>query len=165
MKVDLNEIKDWREFEELIADFFREEYKNDQNNVQSVVVDLSGKGPDGGRDILVTFRFNDSLVYFDRKWVVQCKFYNKTVSKSHIADVNIPTLIHQYGANGYILITKGDVSSKLTEMFEDLQQNCSFGYQYLVWTGSQLVSKMRDKPALAQYYFPKSSQSSKKNKK
>ena len=155
MKVDLNEIKDWREFEDLIADFFRKQYQIEKNSVTSVLVEPSGKGADGGRDLLVTFKFNDSVVDFERKWVVQSKFYDKTVSKSHIADVNIPTLIHEYGADGYILICKGDVSSKLTEMFENLRKNCRFGYQYSVWSGSQFAYEISCNIALAAFYFSK----------
>jgi hypothetical protein len=34
MKIDLNEIKDWREFENLVADFFREEYRSNENNIK-----------------------------------------------------------------------------------------------------------------------------------
>jgi hypothetical protein len=157
MKIDLNEIKDWREFEDLIADFFRKQYLKEDNSIISVFVEPSGKGADGGRDLLVTLKFNDSIVEFQRKWVVQSKFYDKTVAKSHVSDVNIPTLIHEYGADGYILICKGDVSSKLTEMFENLRKNCRFGYQYSVWSGTQFAFEISYNSALANYYFPKSS--------
>lgn len=164
MKIDLNEIKDWREFENLIADFFEEEYKREDNNIKSVIVELSGIGSDGGRDLLVTFKFNNSLIDFEQKWVIQCKFYKKTVTKAHISDVNIPTLIHEYGADGYLLICKGEVSSKLTEMFENLRRNCRFRYHYSVWSGSKFISKIKNRPDLLNEYFSKSIGKSKKIK-
>ena len=122
MKLDFSEIKDWKEFENLAATYFKSIPAILDNNVTEVKVQPSGEGSDGGRDILVTFRVFDGITVYKRKWVVQCKFYDKAVSKTQLSTINIPSLIHEYGADGYLLICKNDVTSKVSEMFENLEK-------------------------------------------
>ncbi|MBN8650736.1 MAG: restriction endonuclease [Cytophagales bacterium] len=74
MKVlSLTEIKNWKTFEDLIANYFREVKRDNEFNIDDVIVQPTGTGSDGGRDILVTFTVDDSVMTFQRKWVVQCK--------------------------------------------------------------------------------------------
>lgn len=150
--LDFGEIADWRQFENLITAYFREVEK--EKNIVDIQVDPSGVGPDGGRDILITFEMTDSIVPFTRKWVVQCKFYDRVISKADLVTINIPSLIHEYGADGYLLICKGDVSSTVTGMFENLRRECRLGYSYMIWTGDQLKNMLRVKVSLFPAYFP-----------
>jgi hypothetical protein len=152
-KLDFDEISDWREFEDLVAAYFREVRKKDKN-ILDVKVQPSGEGSDGGRDILVTFMITDSIASFERKWVVQCKFYEQAISKTHLSTINIPTLIHEYGADGYLLVCKGSVRSKVSEMFESLGEKCKFGYSYEFWPGNELKTRLLLKPVLIKRYFP-----------
>lgn len=128
MKLDLHEIESGSEFEDLVADYFRQ-IKG--ANITDVLVQPSGDSPggDGGRDILVTFSLNDSIQSFKRIWVIQCKFHETPIGKSKISDVNIPSLIHEHGADGYLLICKTIANKRLTEQFENLNKNCKFGYK------------------------------------
>ena len=155
MRLNLSEIENWREFEDLVADYFKDIQKHPENNVTEVLVESSGHGGDGGRDILVTFRVFDSIFVHQKKWVIQCKFYKDSLSKSNLATVNIPSLIHEYGADGYILICKNGVTAKVSEMFENLRRNCKFQYKYLIWTGNQLIGKIMPRAELVEQYFPK----------
>ena len=152
MKISINEIEDWEEFEDLVAAYFRE-VKN-ENNIIDVKVEPSGRGSDGGRDILVTFEVNDSIITYTRKWVVQCKFYDTAISKTHLATVNIPSLIHEYGADGYLLVCKNNPAQKVTEMFEDFRKNCRFKYSYWIWNGRDLLGRIQIKDKLLKQYFP-----------
>ncbi len=152
MKISINEIGDWEEFEDLVAAYFRE-VKN-ENNIIDVKVEPSGRASDGGRDILVTFEVNDSIITYTRKWVVQCKFYDKSISKKHLATVNIPSIIHEYGADGYLLICKNNPSQKVTEMFENFRKNCRFKYSYLIWKGREILNRIQIKDNLLKQYFP-----------
>jgi hypothetical protein len=153
MKISYKEIKSWKEFEDLIVAYFK------QLKIEKGIVDVnvkpSGAGSDGGRDILVTFRINDSLVTFTRKWVIQCKFYNRNLKLSDIANINIPTLVHEYGANGYLLICKEHVSSGISKKFENLELNCKFKYRYIFWHGSSFLDKIITMDKLVKVYFPK----------
>jgi hypothetical protein len=152
-KIDFDEISDWREFEELVADYFRV-IREETTSITDVQVRPTGVGSDGGRDILVSFRLTDYIDQFERRWVVQCKFHQGAITKARLASVNIPTLIHEYGADGYLLICKGDVTAKVSEMFENLQRECRFGYSYRFWTGDEFKSKLLTKISLIQRYFP-----------
>ena len=98
MQLDFSEIQDWQQFEDLALAYF-ELVKNEENNISEVFIEPSGIGSDGGRDILLTLTVNDSLITFKRKWVIQCKFYNSAVTKDKLSDINIPGLIHEYGAD------------------------------------------------------------------
>ncbi len=132
-KLEFEELfDDADKFEDLVADYFREIQKDKilGSSVKHIEVLQSGKGADGGRDILIIFQLTDSVITFERKWVVQCKFRRGNISKSHLSDVNIPSLIHEYGADGYLLVCRKSVNSSLTNMFENLRKNCRFGYSY-----------------------------------
>lgn len=153
--IDFDEISDWQIFEDLVADFFRE--IEEQQNIIDITVEPSGEGSDGGRDILVTFRITDSIIVFERKWVVQCKFYRNSVSKTQLSTINIPTLIHEYHADGYLLVCRGNITSNVSASFETLRKKCKMGYSYMIWTGSEFATKLYLRPPkpLIQKYFPK----------
>lgn len=160
MKISLDEIADWQEFEGMVAAYFRSIQEQPVNNLIDVVVESSGEGSDGGRDILLTFLVNDSIQTYYRKWVVQCKFYDRSLAKRHISDVNIPSLIHEYGADGYLLVCKSGATSKVTEMFESLRRNCKFNYAYEIWDGDVLKSKiLTASDVILRRYFPQYFQS------
>lgn len=152
--IEFDEIRDWQAFEDLVADYFRG--IQGQKNITDVTVDQSGEGPDGGRDILVTFQVSDSIMSFERKWIVQCKFYDRSVSKTELSDINIPTLIHEYGAHGYLLVCKGGVTSTVSTMFENLRKKCRMNYSYMFWTGNQFKGLLYLQPyePLIQKHFP-----------
>ena len=154
MKIDFTEISDWEEFEDLGADYFREIKRLDSNQIIDVKVEPSGKGTDGGRDILVTFRVYDSIVTFERKWVVQCKFY-KTLLKRNLDSINITTLIKEYDACGYLLIAKNSIQSGVTQTFENLRNKCRNGFSYETWNGNHFRQKLSLVGSLHQQYFPK----------
>lgn len=154
MKIDFNEIKDWEEFEDLASDYFREIKKLDTNQITTVRVEPSGRGPDGGRDILVTLLIDDTIVTYERRWIVQCKFYDSLL-KSHLDQINIPSLISEYGACGYLLIVKGSVHVGVTNTFENLRNNDKNGISYEVWNGNHFRQILGFVGTLHNQYFPK----------
>jgi hypothetical protein len=153
--IEFDEIPNWQAFEDLVANYFRG--TKGQKSIADVEVDHSGVGPDGGRDIFITFKMSDSIVSFDRKWVVQCKFYDTPVSKRELSDINIPTLIHEYGADGYLLVCKEQVTSTVSAMFENLRKQCRMHYNYDFWTGSRFKSYLNllpSKSTVIKTHFP-----------
>lgn len=150
----IDEIKNWRAFEDLVADYFREAQRIPDTHVESVEIKQTGTGPDGGRDILVKLKVNDAIERFERKWVVQCKFLDRNVGKADLADVNIPTLVHEHGADGYLLVCKHHLTAQLADAFERLSENCRFGYQYVFWNQNSLLSRIRSHDRLISHYFP-----------
>lgn len=157
MTFELEEIVSPSRFEDLVAAYF-EGLKYEQGyKFTDVVVKPSGSGPDGGRDILVTFRLKDGIQVFERRWVVQCKFLGADVSTNKLADINLPTLVHSYNACGYLLVCKQRPTSKLTALFERLSARCHNGYLFEVWSGEQFKRQIlsRSDEALLMQYFPK----------
>jgi hypothetical protein len=63
-------------------------------------------------------------------------------------------LIHEHGADGYLLVCRRDVSSKVREMFKGLKDNCRFSYNYEIWTGNEFKDKILLHEKLIQKYFP-----------
>ncbi len=151
--VTFEEISGWQQFESLVAVYF-ELLKAEDNNVIHVEVKPPGVGGDGGRDVLVTLLVSDGVAAFERRWVVQCKFQEQAVSKSDLSNANIPTLIHEYGADGYLLICKGKASNTVTGMFERLNAECRFGYKYAIWEGEQFRKRVLIKESLMPQFFP-----------
>jgi hypothetical protein len=140
-KLIIDSIVDWQVFEDLVAAYFNN-LKYENSIYKNIVVDKSGNGPDGGKDIIVDIEMDDGFVCFKRKWVIQCKCFNRTVNTSAMTSVNIPTLVHSQGANGYLLICKKRVSSNLMNMFNSLRRSCKFKYHYEVWDGPTFTQKL-----------------------
>jgi hypothetical protein len=98
-------------------------------------------------------------LFFKRTWVIQCKFHESNISTNKIADINIPTLIHSYKAVGYLLICRKNPTSKLTQLFERLEKECTFGYKYQILTGERFISMLsasfNENEPLIRQFFPK----------
>ena len=155
MKLTFDEIEDDKIFEELTASYFRELKESPDNNITGIEVKETGEGTDGGRDILIEFNLSDDIKVFKRKWVIQCKFREDSISPTHLKSVNIPTLIHSYNAQGYLLICKKRATSGVTELFERLNEQCKDKYHYECWNGSQFLSKLILQEKIQKLFFPK----------
>ena len=155
MPLSFDEIRNWEQFQELVAAYFKACQADSTLNITEVKAQVTGNGPDGGCDIEVTLRMMDGLDGFSRKWVVQCKFHAGTVGLSDISSVNIPTLMHSLGADGYLLVCKEGVSSKITDQFKSLGDTCPHKRSYCCWTGDQFIQRLRSKPSLTEHFFPK----------
>lgn len=155
MEISFEEIKNGDHFEDLVAEYFRDLINESENNITNVKVNQSGIGTDGGRDILVEFDLSDDIKIFKRKWVVQCKFHEGTISPSKINTINIPTLVHSYRASGYLLVCKSSPTSGLTDLFERLNKDCKDDYNYECWTGNQFLSKLILREKIHGVFFPK----------
>jgi len=157
-KLDFIEIGGHEIFESLVASYFSEIKSKDDNQITEIRVEPTGEGPDGGRDILITCRLSDSIVCFERKWVIQCKFYNK-LRKSDMDRISIQSLIAEYGANGYLLVCKGGVTAGVTEAFEKWRLNCNMNYNYELWQGFDFLNRLYMTTNLHRQFFPKYFQS------
>lgn len=154
MTFDLNEIPDDKKFEDLVVSYFENLKHLKGHSITDVSVKPSGTGTDGGRDILITLDVTDTIATFKKRWVVQCKFHNSDISTDKIADINIPTLLHSYKASGYLLVCKQKPTSKLTNLFEQLETNCAFERKYEVWSGEQFKTRLINNEQILQQFFP-----------
>jgi hypothetical protein len=153
-ELSFDEIKDWRQFEELTAAYFRYLKDSPANSVVDVQVMRSGVGIDDGVDIIVEIVCNDGIRSFARKWVVQCKFTKKAVSSTDISQVNLPTLLSSQGACGYLLVCKEAPTTGLTTLFKNLKSQNSDNF-FEIWSGEEFRSKLiLSPPVILQQYFP-----------
>jgi len=155
MNLSLNEISNHKSFEDLVISYFEDSMTKKGTNIIDIEVKPSGTGADGGRDILVIISINDNISTYKMRWIVQCKFHSSDISTDKIADINIPTLLHSYNACGYLLVCKQKPTSKLTNLFEDLETNCIFGKKYVSWSGEQFKRRIISNEKIIQQYFPK----------
>ena len=156
MTFDLDEISNYKKFEDLVVSYFEDLKHEKGHNIVDVEVKPSGTGTDGGRDILVTLKVTDSIVTFERRWVVQCKFHDSDISTDKISDINIPSLLSSYRASGYLLVCKQKPTSKLTDHFEKLENASGTEQKYIVWSGEQFkrLILVKSKKEILQQYFP-----------
>jgi hypothetical protein len=156
MRLDFSEIQTPDQFENLVYQYFEDLKENNREfpQIRHITIKQPGIGADGGKDILVTFTINDTIATYYKTWLVQCKFYQDSVKPSHLKDDNIPTLIHSYKADGYLLIAKGKISQKLIDLFNRLDKNCKMGYKYDIWNGDFFKSKIQSRPSLIETFFP-----------
>lgn len=157
MRLSIDEISDWKQFEDLVDAYFRKEEGFLKKNIVGIEVNKSGTGPDEGHDLILDILVTDGVMKFHRKWIVQCKFYEKDIAPSDLNENNIPSLIHSYGAVGYLLICKRYPTAKLTSLFTRLNKECKFSYKYEIWSGEQFCLKIQtqDNEAILKRYFPK----------
>ncbi|MBM2816296.1 MAG: hypothetical protein HW421_3058 [Ignavibacteria bacterium] len=150
-----DEIEDWKQFQSLVEAYFNE-LKNDPNNkIYQIEVIKSGVGGDGGRDILLTMNLDDEISTYSRKWVVQCKFNDKDLNLGNLDKINIPSLVHSLGADGYLLICRKYFTNNVQTFFANLNDNCKFKYRYELWDKDNFIDKLIDKDKILIHYFPK----------
>ncbi len=152
---DFTEIQDGNQFEFLVYECVISMYKNTMNLIELDEIIPPAEGTDGGVDFHFTVRINDSLSEIKRKWLVQCKFNKRKLTPKQIGEINIPSLIHQHGAVGYLLVTNTGITTNVGRMFEDLNRNCTFRYKYKIWTGIDLRNIIGQDDNIIRNYFPK----------
>jgi hypothetical protein len=153
----LDEITDGQRFQQIVAELFRC-LKTDEHtySIADVSVIDSGIGQDGGCDVLVDFVFADIITKHSKRWVVECKCYNKSVGCKDINSNNIKMILDSKQADGYLLVCKKDASSGLKRLFND--NNEKNEKKFIVWNGDQLWHLCIQFKSLIVAFFPKYSQ-------
>jgi hypothetical protein len=87
---------------------------------------------------------------------VQCKYSEDytAIGKKMLSEVNIPSLIHEYRADGYLLVSNSTLSAPLTLQFERFQKDCKFGYRYDFWDGDRFLVRIGYQSSLWPAFFP-----------
>lgn len=151
------------EFEDLVEAVFRAKVpKLGLGSVETqfagtvTEVSRSGRGQDGGLDILVTTVVRDCIASRMIRWVVQCK--HKTNGRSvaphdfakefHLRDV----LVH-HNANSYLLVCSTRPSAKLKSHLDKLTQD-SNNEHYIVWDYAQVCQAILSDESVMKQFFP-----------
>lgn len=84
----------------------------------------SGKGPDGGRDLLCVEKYKSNFKNVRKRWLIQCKHNAHSGNAVGINDLgSIGNACRQHNADGYILVCSTYPSSSVVTMLEALEQN------------------------------------------
>lgn len=122
-------------------------------------VHWSGKGADGGRDLVCVERRSSFFVEDERRWLIQCK-HNAVSGKSvGIRDLDdIVTSCAQHRCTGYVLACSTVPSSAVVQRLEEITKSPLSGLTATYWDAvkiEQLLTTPRNWP-VAQRFFAKS---------
>lgn len=148
--LDFKELsQDGTDLERLVREIFvREGYK----------VHWTGKGSDGGRDLILTEKVQGPLSKFERTWLVQCKhkaFSGKSIGKEEAN--SLVTDCKRINATGYLMVCTTSLSSGLIQAYKELSSGLEFVIDY--WDEVKLEDRLL-KPcnfSLIEQFFTKSS--------
>lgn len=84
----------------------------------------SGKGPDGGKDLLCIERYQSHFKWFTRRWLVQCKHNAHSEKAVGISDLGgIENACGLYNADGYLLVCSTFPSATVVSTLEGIEKN------------------------------------------
>ena len=127
---------------------------------EGLIVNWSGKGQDGGRD-LTCVETRDSFILPDTKrWLVQCKHNAHGGGSVGINDLDsIVDSCRQHECAGYLLVCSTQPSSAVINRLESIARNDKSNVYTTYWDAVKIeqILSTPNNWALAQRFFPKSS--------
>lgn len=121
----------------------------------------SGKGPDGGRDLLCIEEPVSKIATNEKRWLVQCKHFANSSKSVGVDDLDdIVTSCTQHSAEGYLLVCSTQPSSAVVTRLEAISNNPAVRITTAYWdyvTIERLLSSPKTWP-IAQRFFPVSSE-------
>lgn len=119
----------------------------------------TGKGPDQGRDILLTEKARGPIGDFSRRWLVQCKHLAHSGKSVGREDLNsIIDDCRQVGAEGYLLACSTQPSASLITKLKEISENPDNRLLTAFWDGVELEKRLAEPHcfSLGHLFFPKS---------
>lgn len=152
------------EFEDLVEAVFRARMPNPgltsvETQFAGTVTEVSrsGRGQDGGLDILVTTMVRDCIASRLIRWVVQCKHKTngRAVAPSDLAkEFHLRDVLLHHGANSYLLVCNTRPSAKLKAHFDKLTEESTHEH-YIVWDYAQVCQAVLSNESVMKQFFPK----------
>lgn len=100
---------------------------------------------DRGRDFLVTEKSFDTFgMPFEKKWLIQCKFSERSISTKTVPDWVTRTIEHE--VDGYWLITNNDLTPDLFDQLNDVPKNKHYKFETRVWQRNTFDIKLATRP-------------------
>ena len=129
------------DYKEIIDGDAWEAFAHDYLLALGLVVDVPpGRGPDGGRDILIKETLKGKLASQSFTWLVSCKHFatsGKAVGTEH--ETNITDRLYQHKAGGFIGFYSTVASASLIERLEDLRDQGKIA-EFKIYDGSHIES-------------------------
>lgn len=119
----------------------------------------TGRGADGGLDLLFSEHLSGSLSKQRRRWVVSCK--DKARSGSSVLENDLPSItdkVKQHQADGFLLVTTTTVGTAAKALIDSLDASRGGPIYTLVWDAAELTSMLlvKSNENLLEQFFPKS---------
>ena len=119
----------------------------------------SGRGPDGGRDLLCDESQASIFLPSKKRWLIQCKHNAHSNASVGVSDLdNIVDSCHHHHATGYLLVCSTYPSSGVVQRLEGINANSTNLISATFWDAvrvEQLLS-FPSRWTLAQRFFPES---------
>lgn len=145
------------------------ELSNDGQDLELLVRELlfsigykvywSGRGPDGGRDLVCIEETNSIFMQTSKKWLIQCKHKAVSGASVGVADLDdIVTSCAQHECDGYVLITSTQPSSSVVTRLESITQSNHSPVIATYWDSIELERRLKTAQQwnIAQRFFPRS---------
>ncbi|MCH5157242.1 MAG: restriction endonuclease [Clostridiales bacterium] len=146
---------DFKELDERGDDF--ELLVRELLNNKGLEVYWSGKGPDGGKDLLCIERCQSNFKGFSRRWLVQCKHNahsGKAVGTADLGVIENSCALHN--ADGYILVCTTYPSSTVVETLEGIERNKKIITTFWDYRALERQLLVPENWSLVNRFFPKS---------
>ena len=126
-------------------------------NNKGLEVYWSGKGPDGGKDLLCIERCQSSFKGFSRRWLVQCKHNahsGKAVGHKELGVIENACAL--YDADGYILVCSTYPSSTVVSTLEGIEKNKKISTTFWDYRALERQLLVPENWSLVNMFFPQS---------
>lgn len=119
----------------------------------------TGKGPDQGRDLVITEKARGPIGDFTRRWLVQCKHLahsGKSVGREDVGAIIDDC--RQVSAEGYFLACSTQPSASLITKLKEIAEKPENRLVTLCWVGVDLEKRLNEPRcfSLGHLFFPKS---------
>ncbi|QVM99619.1 restriction endonuclease [Pseudomonas rhodesiae] len=121
----------------------------------------SGRGPDGGRDLVCIEDAQSIFMQTSKKWLIQCKHKAKSGNSVGVGDLDdIITSCIQHECDGYVLVTSTYPSSGVASRLEQITKNDKTPVVASYWDSVELERRLRTAQQwnIAQRFFPRSAE-------
>jgi hypothetical protein len=147
---------DWSKLKDNKGDYFEKITETLLQLEPNLEVNTLGKtnAADRGRDFIVIEKGFDTFGNLNiKKWLVQCKFSEKSISPKIIPDWVNRSVEHD--VDGYWLITNNDVTPDLFDQLQDVAKNKSYKIETRIWQRNTFDVKLAARPEVfkAGLYF------------
>ena len=146
-------ILDGEQFEELCEDLFKAMGFDDP------LPERSGRGPDGGKDLIVSEKRESGVLGAPRrfKWLVECKNFAKSGKSVRPDDVgSITDKLVTHDADGYLLVTSTGPSINVATTIKSIDESDRFNFEATCWAGNRLIDEILKHRHVLEKYFPTS---------
>ncbi len=155
MPTPLDNINDGHEFQRIVAEYFRCLKSEKQDfHIADIEVDDNGVGGDDGVDITVEFFYQDAIDRHSRKWIVECKCWDRNLGPDSFDTNRIHSILSANDATGFLIVCKKDITASLKRTIRGVNKNARNGEKIITWNGTQLWRMFSQSMGLIQSFFP-----------